>query len=135
VSPRDLEILFNFQCVVYAKVYWGRHGRLHASFTHIHSPTFPTVNMAFVVPTPVQFQFGSFDYFCNHVALPLCTLVGTNIAKEPKCYARNIDLGNSYLIFEPGMSDLYSNIMYACSCTGHDINNDFTHQIQIYSSG
>jgi heme A synthase len=64
--------------------------------------------MAYVVATPVQFQFGSFDYFCNQIALPVCPLVGTNIAKEPKCYARNIDLGGGYLIFEPGIDSVNS---------------------------
>jgi hypothetical protein len=57
--------------------------------------------MSYIVATPVQFQFGSFDYFCNQIALPVCPLVGSAVQKEPKCYARNIDLGGGYLVFEP----------------------------------
>lgn len=43
---------------------------------------------------------GSFDYFCSQVTLPICPLVGPSSGIEPKCYSRNIELGNS-LIFQP----------------------------------
>jgi len=50
------------------------------------------------MPLDVSFKFGSFDYFCNSVVMPLCALVGDKV--EPKCYARNIDIGGS-LLFQP----------------------------------
>ncbi|KAI8898589.1 chitin synthase III catalytic subunit [Globomyces pollinis-pini] len=53
--------------------------------------------MSYIVAAPVPFSFGSFDYFCNQIALPFCPLI--NGGKEPACYARNIDIG--LLIFEP----------------------------------
>lgn len=58
---------------------------------------------AFLVSTPVYFSFGSFDYFCNQIALPLCPLVGSSPVKEPLCYARNIDLGSGFFLFEPAV--------------------------------
>jgi len=51
------------------------------------------------MPMDVSFTFGSFDYFCNQVVMPFCALVGEKI--EPKCYARNIDIGGN-LLFQPG---------------------------------
>jgi hypothetical protein len=50
------------------------------------------------MPMDVSFTFGSFDYFCNQVVMPFCALVGEKI--EPKCYARNIDIGGN-LLFQP----------------------------------
>ena len=48
------------------------------------------------------FNFGSFDYFCRQVALPVCTLVGPKPRVEAVCYARNVDFGG-FLIFQPGL--------------------------------
>jgi len=50
------------------------------------------------MPMDVSFSFGSFDYFCNSIVMPLCALVGEKV--EPKCYARNIDVGGN-LLFQP----------------------------------
>lgn len=47
----------------------------------------------------VALQFGSFNRFCDEVALIVCPLVGDKI--EPQCYARNIEI-NGTLIFQPG---------------------------------
>jgi len=46
----------------------------------------------------VSFTFGSFDFFCDSVVIPLCSLVGEKV--EPRCYARNIDVGGN-LLFQP----------------------------------
>ena len=58
---------------------------------------------AYTVPTPVFFRVGSFDYFCDKIGLPICSLVGTTLVKEPQCYARNIDLGGGFLLFQPAV--------------------------------
>ena len=46
----------------------------------------------YTVPIPVNFKFGSFDYFCNQIALTMCPLVGgqNGNGMEPACYSRNI---------------------------------------------
>ncbi|KAI8926393.1 chitin synthase III catalytic subunit [Entophlyctis helioformis] len=54
---------------------------------------------SFVYSAPVPFTVGSFDYVCNQLALPLCTLVGDS-NQEPLCYSRNIEIAGT-LIFEP----------------------------------
>ncbi|KAI9345782.1 chitin synthase III catalytic subunit, partial [Zopfochytrium polystomum] len=50
------------------------------------------------------FSFGSFDYICSQVSLPVCPLVGSiQGGVEPLCYSRNIQLGSGgTLVFEPG---------------------------------
>jgi len=45
----------------------------------------------------IGFEFGSFDFFCNKVSLPMCSLVGDKIM--PECYSRNLEVKN-YLIFQ-----------------------------------
>jgi len=45
----------------------------------------------------IGFEFGSFDFFCNKVSLPMCSLVGDKIM--PECYSRNLEV-KSYLIFQ-----------------------------------
>jgi hypothetical protein len=35
--------------------------------------------------------------------MPICSLVGTKLVKEPQCYARNIDLGGGFLLFQPAV--------------------------------
>ncbi|RKO97059.1 hypothetical protein CXG81DRAFT_9391 [Caulochytrium protostelioides] len=46
------------------------------------------------------FAFGSFNSFCDQIAMSLCPLVGPNPAIEPTCYSRNIEISRT-LIFEP----------------------------------
>ncbi|KAJ3040676.1 Chitin synthase, class 7 [Rhizophlyctis rosea] len=46
------------------------------------------------------FKFGSFNYFCNQIALSMCPLVGPDTGVEPSCYSRNIEIAST-LIFEP----------------------------------
>ena len=50
-------------------------------------------------PIP-DFAFGSFNHICSTVSLTLCPLVGAVDGIEPRCYSRNIKLGDS-LIFQP----------------------------------
>ncbi|KAF9364541.1 Chitin synthase, class 7 [Mortierella sp. NVP85] len=50
-------------------------------------------------PIP-DFAFGSFNHICSTVSLTLCPLVGAADGIEPRCYSRNIKLGDS-LIFQP----------------------------------
>ncbi|KAJ3073970.1 Chitin synthase, class 7 [Podochytrium sp. JEL0797] len=52
-----------------------------------------------MAPQP-SFSFGSFDYICSQAALPLCPLVGTSLV-TPSCYARNIQISEGNLLFEP----------------------------------
>lgn len=42
--------------------------------------------------------FGSFDWLCESVSMPLCPMMAVPI--EPNCYSRNIEV-NGMLIFEP----------------------------------
>jgi len=44
------------------------------------------------------FEFGNFDFFCNLVSLPMCSLVGKKIM--PVCYARNLEMVEGYLTFQ-----------------------------------
>jgi len=57
----------------------------------------------------VSFTFGSFDFFCDSVVIPLCSLVGEKV--EPRCYARNIDVGGN-LLFQPGIYIKYIIYIY-----------------------
>lgn len=43
------------------------------------------------------FRFGDFAFFCQKVALPLCTALSLD---DPKCYSRNVEVAG-FLIFEP----------------------------------
>jgi hypothetical protein len=47
------------------------------------------------------FKFGNFDYICEHAALTICPLLGTELVISPTCYSRNVQLG-SQIIFQPG---------------------------------
>lgn len=49
------------------------------------------------------FSFGSFDFICERVPLPVCTALGSS---DAKCYARNIPLGK-LLLFEPGKTCMF----------------------------
>jgi hypothetical protein len=49
------------------------------------------------------FEFGNFDYICEHAALTVCPLLGTELGIMPTCYSRNVQLG-SQIIFQPGKS-------------------------------
>jgi len=46
----------------------------------------------------ISLQFGDFDYFCNKVSLPMCSLVGNKIM--PECYARNLEVSKGHLTFQ-----------------------------------
>ncbi|ORY34219.1 chitin synthase III catalytic subunit [Naematelia encephala] len=48
----------------------------------------------------VPFKFGSFDYVCQHAALVVCPLLGSELGTMPTCYARSVQLGG-VLIFQP----------------------------------
>ncbi|KAI8913203.1 chitin synthase III catalytic subunit [Gorgonomyces haynaldii] len=58
--------------------------------------------MSYLYSTPVNFAFGSFDWFCSRLGLTVCPLVGPTGGVEPQCYSRNIEIGNT-LIFEPSV--------------------------------
>jgi len=45
----------------------------------------------------IQFAFGDFDFFCEKVSLPMCSLVGEKVM--PQCYSRNLEIKN-HLIFQ-----------------------------------
>ncbi|KAJ3108565.1 Chitin synthase, class 7 [Phlyctochytrium planicorne] len=55
----------------------------------------------------IPFTFGSFDYLCNQVALPVCALLGPNGGVEPNCYARPLELLAMKSIFEPAVLLVY----------------------------
>ncbi|KAJ3407519.1 Chitin synthase, class 7 [Chytridiales sp. JEL 0842] len=54
-----------------------------------------------IQPASTSFAFGSFDYFCSQVALPLCPLVGQQGGIEPQCYGRNVEFAGGMLVFSP----------------------------------
>lgn len=54
------------------------------------------------LPYSVSFSFGSFNWACNQVSLPLCPLIGSEVGVQAECYARNIELGSGNIFFQPG---------------------------------
>ncbi|KAK8845548.1 chitin synthase export chaperone [Kwoniella newhampshirensis] len=46
------------------------------------------------------FKIGNFDYICQHAALVVCPLLGSDQGIMPTCYSRNVQLG-SQIIFQP----------------------------------
>ncbi|KAI8804165.1 chitin synthase III catalytic subunit [Cladochytrium replicatum] len=69
------------------------------------------------------FQFGSFNFFCNAVALPLCPLVGDGV--EPACYSRNIEVGGA-LIFEPATLVIHFVALVMTAIMIYHIKNKYT---------
>lgn len=73
--------------------------------------------------TDVSFKFGSFDSFCNAAVLPFCSQVGE--AVEPKCYARNINIGGS-MVFQPATLVIHFIALIMTSIMIYHIKSKYT---------
>ncbi|KAJ1547438.1 Chitin synthase, class 7 [Cladochytrium tenue] len=80
-----------------------------------------------VQPANVAFSFGSFDYICSQVALPICPLVGTTLGGvEPTCYSRNIQVAGGMLIFEPGTLAIHIVALIMTAIMIYNIRSKYT---------